>query len=229
MKRVVKAPAVRREELLDRAEELFFARGYDNTPVEAIIAAARVSKGAFYHYFRSKESLLEGIAERWVERSLARTADVANDASRDAVTRLNAFLAESRRLDVSLAPLVRRTLPVIFRPENLPLRNRINSATIARVAPVLAAILDAGVRAGVLDTTDPLATAEMLLQLGTSVHEAIARALEASAGGATEAAIALLDSRLRLYEVAFNRVLGLPDHTVSLMEPGFAAAVLAPE
>ena len=51
--RTVMAPEERRRELLECAERLFFARGYDSTSVEEIIGAAGVSKGAFYHYFQS--------------------------------------------------------------------------------------------------------------------------------------------------------------------------------
>ena len=227
MARVVRAPEQRRQELLDRAEELFFTQGYDATPVEQIIGAAGLSKGAFYHHFASKEALLEALADRIVDRHLAHVAGVLEDPSLDGLGRLNAFMAGSRRFNIEVASVVRRTLRVIFRPGNLPLRHRISAATIAKVAPALARILAEGARDGTLDTPDPLATAEMLLQLGTVVHDTIARAIEASERGAHADAAEMLDRRLVLYEVAFNRVLGLQDHAVSLVEPGFAAAVVS--
>jgi hypothetical protein len=115
---------------------------------------------------------------------------------------------------------------VIFRPENVALRHRITAATIARVAPVLAVIIAQGCQEGVFDTPDPLGTAELLLHLGTAAQDTIVRAIAQADRGETEEAAALLEGRLRLVEVAFNRVLGLPDRAVSLAEPGFAAAVL---
>ena len=68
--RIVKPPGQRREELLDCAQALFLARGYDNTTINDVIARAGVSKGAFYHYFTSKEAMLEALAERFARRSL---------------------------------------------------------------------------------------------------------------------------------------------------------------
>jgi AcrR family transcriptional regulator len=227
VKRIVKAPGERRRELLDRAEELFFARGYESTSVEEIIGAAGVSKGAFYHYFESKEALLEALADRLVDQNLRESSTVLEEPFPGSLARLNAFMSDSRRMNIVAAPAVRRTLRVIFRPENLPLRHRINAATIAKVAPVLAAILEEGVAEGVFDTPDPLGTAEMLLHIGTSVHDTIARAIDASERADYDAAEEMLEQRLALYEIAFNRVLGLPDHAVSLVEPGFAGAVLA--
>lgn len=225
-RRVVRDPTALRRHLLDRAEELFFGRGYDRTAVEDVIGAAGCSKGAFYHHFPSKESLLEAIAERLADRSMTEVAGIVADPELGAVERLDAFLAGSRRFKVDTAPVVRRALPVIFRPENVALRQRVTAATIARVAPVLATILAQGGREGVFDTPDPLGTAELLLHLGTAAHDTIARAIALADDGAPDEAAALLDSRLRLVEQAFNRVLGLPDGALSLAEPGFAKAVL---
>jgi len=225
--RVTKTPEARRTEFLDTAQRLFFERGYEQTSVNDIIAAAGVSKGAFYHYFASKEAVLEAVADRLVTQSIDQAADVLEDPSLDALARLNAFLSGSRRLKVEYAPMLIKSLRVLLRPENLLLRHRINAATIGRVAPILAKIIEQGVEEGVLDTPDPLGTAEMLLHLGTVVHDVMAIALEFETHGAVEVAIEMLDRRLGLYEVAFNRILGLPDHAIRLVEAGFARAVIA--
>ncbi len=47
-----------RQEILDRALELFQSRGYEATSLEAIVRAAGVSKGAFYAHFESKVCLI---------------------------------------------------------------------------------------------------------------------------------------------------------------------------
>src|SRR5580704_16287249 len=94
--RVLKAPAVRRAELLDCAQRLFLTRGYEQTTVNDVIAATGLSKGAFYHHFRSKEDLLEAIAGRFARQSLAFVDAVQADPSRNAVQRLNFMLAVGR-------------------------------------------------------------------------------------------------------------------------------------
>src|SRR6185369_3106073 len=47
-----------RAAIRDAANRLFIKRGVDDTTVDAICAAAGVSKGTFYLYFRRREDLL---------------------------------------------------------------------------------------------------------------------------------------------------------------------------
>jgi AcrR family transcriptional regulator len=74
--RIVKHPELRRNELLGCAQALFLERGYDKASLNEVIIAAGVSKGAFYHYFASKEALLEALAARFAEAALARIRTV---------------------------------------------------------------------------------------------------------------------------------------------------------
>ncbi|MFJ3698461.1 TetR/AcrR family transcriptional regulator [Streptomyces sp. NPDC090052] len=52
------------QRLLAAATRLFAERGYDRTSVQEIVEAAGVTKGALYHYFGSKEDLLQEVYSR---------------------------------------------------------------------------------------------------------------------------------------------------------------------
>lgn len=54
----------RREHILDAAELCFAKAGFHRTSMQAICREAKVSPGALYIYFDSKEALIAGIAER---------------------------------------------------------------------------------------------------------------------------------------------------------------------
>jgi AcrR family transcriptional regulator len=66
-------------ELLAVARRLFFERGYDATSVRDVVAAAGVTKGAFYHYFASKDELLRLIHEGYMDHQLAVLARIRAD------------------------------------------------------------------------------------------------------------------------------------------------------
>lgn len=70
---------LRRETLLDAAEQLWLAQP-DSTPsVAAIASEARLAKGTVYLYFRSKEALLLAVHERHVANFFSRVSGRAGE------------------------------------------------------------------------------------------------------------------------------------------------------
>lgn len=65
------ATAAVRSRLLDAAVALFAEKGFDGTSVQEIVARAEVTKGAMYHYFKSKDDLLYAIYHGLISRQLA--------------------------------------------------------------------------------------------------------------------------------------------------------------
>jgi AcrR family transcriptional regulator len=57
--------------IVDAAVELFSRKGFDGTSVQEVVDAARVTKGAMYHYFRSKDDLLYEIYHELITEQLA--------------------------------------------------------------------------------------------------------------------------------------------------------------
>ena len=54
----------RRDSIVDAAEKLFFARGFASVSVDEIAAAAEISKGTIYLYFKTKEEISIEVARR---------------------------------------------------------------------------------------------------------------------------------------------------------------------
>lgn len=65
-----------REALVGAARRLFTERGYDNVGTEEIVRAAGVTRGALYHQFGDKASLLEAVYERIEAESTERVARI---------------------------------------------------------------------------------------------------------------------------------------------------------
>lgn len=100
--------------LVDVAEELFTESGYANTSLDAIVAGARVTKGALYHHFSGKQALFEAVFER-VETDASKSINKALKGKKDpwekAQAGLDAFLAivqqpRYRRIVVQEGPSV---------------------------------------------------------------------------------------------------------------------------
>jgi TetR/AcrR family transcriptional regulator, transcriptional repressor for nem operon len=50
-----------REQIVEAADRLFYRRGYEHTSFADIAAAVQISRGNFYHHFRSKDEILEAV------------------------------------------------------------------------------------------------------------------------------------------------------------------------
>lgn len=53
------------DNILDAAHNLFLGRGFSATSVDEICRKAKVTKGGFFHYFKSKECLGKAVLERF--------------------------------------------------------------------------------------------------------------------------------------------------------------------
>jgi TetR/AcrR family transcriptional repressor of nem operon len=61
-----------RQHILDVAHSLLLIKGFSALGLAEILAAARVPKGSFYHYFGSKEAFGESVLEAYFSGYLAR-------------------------------------------------------------------------------------------------------------------------------------------------------------
>jgi TetR/AcrR family transcriptional regulator, cholesterol catabolism regulator len=62
----------RRQEIVTTAAELFDRAGYSNTTMEDIARAVGVAKPTLYHYFPSKDEILFGIHEEFIDLLIRR-------------------------------------------------------------------------------------------------------------------------------------------------------------
>ena len=88
--------------LTEAGSELFVARGYHDTRINDIAAAAGLSKGAFYRYFESKDHLVQVLAVRAIGTVSTALADFP-DPSSDGAARTAAIRRWLRRYNATHA------------------------------------------------------------------------------------------------------------------------------
>jgi AcrR family transcriptional regulator len=90
----------RREEIYEKAMELFVAEGYDQTPLSKIAKSLGLVKAGLYHYFTSKEELLFFIHERNLKRDLIPLIEAAEQIT-DPAERLSYLIREYTRASMA--------------------------------------------------------------------------------------------------------------------------------
>jgi AcrR family transcriptional regulator len=103
-----------RQALLAAARALFTEEGYQETNIEAIARAARVTRGAFYYHFEDKKALLDAVVvmlQAGAAQSVATRALVTHDPWEQLQIGVDAYLdaclePSYRRLVIQEAPAV---------------------------------------------------------------------------------------------------------------------------
>ena len=98
--------------ILTQAMRIFLAKGYHGTSIEDITQAAKLTKGALYWHFRSKEDLLKKIVGEYENRFLDGMIKAVNEVEGDILAKIEkyfrynaAFAYYNRELCVSFDKL----------------------------------------------------------------------------------------------------------------------------
>lgn len=91
-----------RTAILDAAERLTLERGFAGASLDAILEAASVSKGAFFHHFDTKGALADALIQRWaagdrahLEGKMARAERLVDDPLEQLLVFVGLFIEEA--------------------------------------------------------------------------------------------------------------------------------------
>jgi len=162
MKRIAKDPEERRKELIDTAERLFITNGYDQTAVSDIVKEVKLSQGAFYYYFESKEDVLVAILEKNVAVMESALKQTAYRTDLDEAVKLNAMFNQFISVTIS----GKKIHNYIHQEMNATLHKKLIKINLpARIAQVMAEVISKGVEKGRFSVARPLETSYLLIML----------------------------------------------------------------
>jgi AcrR family transcriptional regulator len=167
--RVVKEAELRRNEILDVAQQLFYSKGYDDTSIQEIIDAVGIAKGTFYHHFQSKQELLDHLIDRMFSQVLVSLEARVNDDTENAIEKLQELYLNIGIWKAENKEFFYELVEAFHRPENLTLRYTARNEACKRVAPLLTRIIRQGIDEGLFDTEYPDDIAEVILGMSTDL------------------------------------------------------------
>ncbi|UCH24556.1 MAG: TetR/AcrR family transcriptional regulator [Trueperaceae bacterium] len=158
MARIVKKPEERRKDIVTAARELFEAGDYKKTTMRDVMDMLGIAKGTIYHYFKSKEELLEAVVEDIIDEDIARREALLEVTPGNALERLRVLLTSSSMADEH-GPL----LTHLHDPGNVGMHTRLLAVAVERQARLLEGLIRQGCDEGIFETEHPLECAEFLL------------------------------------------------------------------
>ena len=118
---------VRREAFVDAAERLMQTRGYEQMSVQDVLDDLGASRGAFYHYFDSKQALLEAVLDRMVDAGLGSVAPVVDDPTLVAAAKLRKIFSGIVQFKTDRKALVLSVLEVWLSDDNAIVREKLQA------------------------------------------------------------------------------------------------------
>lgn len=197
--------AERRDTILAAAARLITTRGYDAVTIADVLEAAEISKGAFYHYFSSKEQLLHAVIagriDKWAETIEAALAGVS-----DPVERLRVLVSALALAKTEDRALLINAMTQLHAEGNAVLYVRLRRIAADRLLPLITSIVEDGVHADVFSVPSAEGAAKVVHTLLRDMSERATYTLLAISEGRADAED--LRDEARAYAAAIPAVLG---------------------
>jgi AcrR family transcriptional regulator len=218
MARIVKEEeyAARRMEILDAAQRLVYTKGFEQMTIQDILDELQISKGAFYHYFGSKSELLEALIQRTLDAAEQILIPIAENPELPALEKLQLFFSTLSRWKTAQKAYLMKLLNVWYADENAIVRQKMLTATIRRISPLFTGAIRQGIQEGVLTTSYPDQSGQVLLTILQGFGETLAELLILNEPQPED--LQHIESTAAAYNDAIARVLGANPGTLKLVD-----------
>ncbi len=159
----------RKEKIIETAIHLFTEKGYSATTIDEIRRELGISKGAFYHYFGSKQDLLDSVIDVITRRSLEDAMEALSTPGLNPKERLVAFFTGGRQWRMKHMKLLVETVGLLYRPKNALLFMKAFNRNVELTRPMMIKVLREAMKDGIISIEDPEVTAELLQYFFTSM------------------------------------------------------------
>ncbi len=218
MARIVKEEeyAGKRNAILDVAQRLIYTKGYEQMTIQDMLDDLQISKGAFYHYFDSKQAVLEALVERIGEEVLQFLLPIVRDPGLPALDKFRRYLATLNRWKIGQKAFFLALLRVWYADDNAIVRQKLRATAMREVAPLFAEIIRQGNQEGVMTATYPDQVGEVIASLAQDAGETIGALLLSF--DAERDDMQRVERTVAVYTDAIERVLGVPPGALSLVD-----------
>jgi len=215
-RRIVKAYNIRYNEILDRAQNFFFTHGYEQTSIQMIIDEVGIAKGTFYHYFHSKEELLDGVINRMLNQNLAVLTPIVEDEQLNSLEKFTQFVNYIGNWKLENITFFKEVVKVYYQEENALFREKLKLASIHFAVPLLSQIIRQGISEGEFETDDPESAAEIIIEIGQPLSRNFASLMISTSQ--TDSDVMVIRNKINAYQTAIERILHAQPGSLQLID-----------
>lgn len=206
------ARQTKRDAILDQAALLIQSVGYDQMSVQELISRLGISRGALYHYFDSKQAILEALIDRMGSQALATLLPIIEDPDLTALQKFHRYVSASISFKSGQQELIKDLVQVWYSEDNLRVRHKLQAATLDSTAPqILEPIIRQGVAEQTFDTRYPTEVARIIAGIWLGLADSLIMLADGD-GPVIDRARILIDATTDSIE----RILGAPPGSLGI-------------
>ena len=207
---------VRREAFLDVAQRFVQTKGFESMSIQDVLDELDASKGAFYHYFDSKQALLEAVVERFADAAIATLAPVLGDPEMPALRKLERIFTGIATYKAEQKEFVLGIIVVWNSDGNAVVREKLRRLTVNRLVPLLSPVIKQGIDDGTFAAQSPEETAMVLTSLMQGFQQQANDYFIARQAGTIT--FDVVQRSVAANTEAFERILGVAKGTLTIID-----------
>ena len=203
-----------KEKIANIAMSLFIKKGYEDSSINEIIRKSNTSKGTFYHYFTSKEDLMNFLAKQIISGMIPGVKKIADDPHLNALTKMKKSFNSIKTFKFKNRKKFMLLTQIMYKEENLKLRHHINNIGIELYKPIFTKIISQGKKEKTFKIDNPEDTAEFMFRSALMMGEMLVPIVLQKR--LTLKNIKLFTRRIKFYKNMLKNILGIEEKRFNL-------------
>jgi AcrR family transcriptional regulator len=206
----------KRTEIIDSAVKFIYTLGYEQMSIQNIINDLQISKGAFYHYFNSKQDLLEASVQRMVDDVLKVIDPIVSDPNLAAIDKLQLYFQQASIWKAERAEYIMAIYKVWYKDENTLVREKTYQNVNKAISPSLELIVEQGIREGTFKISSAAMMGNVIYDLVFGMGDNFTRQLLED--GHIKTSADHLKAIMQVYIASLERCLGIEAGSIKIID-----------
>ncbi len=210
----------KRNEILDFAASLVYSKGYEQMTTQDLLDGLHISRGALYHYFASKEALVEALVTRMGKAAVETFLPILQDPHLSALQKFQKYFEASAAWKNGQKGAIVGLLRTWYSDGNTLIRHKMSSESLKQTPLILEPIIRQGIQEKVFTTRFPEQSAQFITGLALIFSDKLIELMLSPQPdqSARQELETVLDAYFDAYFDTIERILGAPAGSLKVFD-----------
>lgn len=210
----------KRNEIIDFAASLVYSKGYEQMTTQDILEGLHISRGALYHYFGSKEDLVEALVNRMGKAAVETFLPILNDPDLSALLKFQRYFEASAAWKNLQKESIIGLLRTWYSNGNTLIRHKMSSESLKHTPLILEPMIRQGIQEKVFTTRYPEQAAQFIAGLALTFSDKMIELVlfPQPDQASLQELETVLDAYIDAYFDTIERILGAPAGSLKVID-----------